>query len=66
VSSLLPSSPALLPFYPPQSGRPGRVVSVSSKLHFLGSLNQQDPQLARSYNSLAAYSQSKLAQVGSL
>lgn len=49
-----------------QTGRPGRIVSVSSKLHFLGSLDRDDPLLTKSYNSLAAYSRSKLAQVGAL
>mgnify|MGYP001810435188 CR=1 FL=1 len=50
----------------PQSGRPARVVHVSSKLHFMGSLRQQDMNLSASgaYTSLAAYAQSKLAQVG--
>ncbi|GAB4815098.1 hypothetical protein N2152v2_002144 [Parachlorella kessleri] len=46
-----------------QAGRPGRVVNVSSKLHFVGSLDTQDPQLLHRYSPLAAYSQSKLAQV---
>ncbi|PSC73472.1 short-chain dehydrogenase [Micractinium conductrix] len=48
-----------------QSGRPARVVHVSSKLHFMGSLRQQDMNLSASgaYTSLAAYAQSKLAQV---
>lgn len=54
----LPLPPAM------QEGRPGRVVNVSSKLHYLGRIHREDPQLATSYNSLAAYAQSKLAQVG--
>jgi NAD(P)-dependent dehydrogenase (short-subunit alcohol dehydrogenase family) len=49
-----------------QTGRPSRVVHVSSKIHFMGQLHQQDMNLAAAgvYNSLAAYGQSKLAQVG--
>lgn len=46
-----------------ETGRPGRVVHVSSKLHFMGSLRQQDMNLSTGYTSLAAYGQSKLAQV---
>ncbi|PRW61076.1 short-chain dehydrogenase reductase SDR [Chlorella sorokiniana] len=46
-----------------QTGRPGRVVHVSSKIHFMGSIHRDDLNLERSYNSLAAYGQSKLAQV---
>ncbi|KAL4419280.1 hypothetical protein ABPG77_008330 [Micractinium sp. CCAP 211/92] len=48
-----------------QSGRPARVVNVSSKLHYVGGLRQQDINLEGSgaYNPLAAYAQSKLAQV---
>lgn len=49
-----------------QSGRPGRVVHVASKLHFLGSMSKEDPLLTQGYNSLSAYSRSKLAQVGEL
>ena len=48
----------------PQAGRPSRVVHVSSKIHFMGSIHRDDLNLERSYNSLAAYGQSKLAQVG--
>jgi retinol dehydrogenase 12 len=46
-------------------GRPARVVSVSSRLHLMGRLHRSDPNmtLAGSYSSLAAYAQSKLAQV---
>jgi hypothetical protein len=40
-----------------------RVVMVSSKLHELGSIRTQDPQLLHSYTAGAAYAQSKLAQV---
>ena len=39
-------------------------MHVSSKLHFMGSLRQQDMNLSTGYTSLAAYGQSKLAQVG--
>lgn len=47
-----------------QSGRPSRVVNVSSKLHYVGSIHKQDPHLGGgAYKPLAAYSQSKLAQV---
>ncbi|KAL4856494.1 Retinol dehydrogenase 12 [Chlorella vulgaris] len=46
-----------------QAGRPSRVVSVSSKLHFVGRLRRQDMNLQTGYSSLAAYGQSKLAQV---
>lgn len=46
-----------------QTGRAGRVVHVSSKLHFMGRIDRGDPMLRAKYNSLAAYSQSKLAQV---
>lgn len=47
-----------------QLRRPARVVNVSSRLHLMGSLNKQDPNLADgSYVSLRAYAQSKLAQV---
>lgn len=46
-----------------QAGRPSRVVHVSSKVHYMGSLHRQDMNLERGYNSLAAYGQSKLAQV---
>ena len=48
---------------PSQTGRPGRVIHVSSKLHFVGSLHQADMNLAAGYSSLSAYAQSKLAQV---
>ena len=50
---------------PLQTGRPGRVVHVSSKIHFMGSIHRGDLNLERGYNSLAAYGQSKLAQVWS-
>jgi retinol dehydrogenase 12 len=44
--------------------RPARVVNVSSRLHLMGSLNKQDPNLENgSYASLKAYAQSKLAQI---
>ncbi|KAL4424097.1 hypothetical protein ABPG75_001398 [Micractinium tetrahymenae] len=48
-----------------QRGRPARVVNVSSKLHYMGSLRQHDINLQGQgvYSSLAAYAQSKLAQV---
>lgn len=48
-----------------QSGRAARVVNVSSKLHYMGSLRQHDINLQGPgvYTSLAAYAQSKLAQV---
>lgn len=58
------STPLLLLPLAAQTGRPGRVVHVSSKLHFMGSLRQQDMNLSTGYTSLAAYGQSKLAQVG--
>lgn len=42
-----------------------RVVNVSSKLNELGTLNGEDPHLAApgAYSPLAAYAQSKLAQI---
>lgn len=42
-----------------------RIINVASKLHELGSLVTEDPNLTRpgSYSVLAAYGQSKLAQV---
>lgn len=48
-----------------QSGVPARIINVSSKLHRMGQIHTHDPnlKLKGSYNSLAAYSQSKLAQV---
>ncbi|KAI3432217.1 hypothetical protein D9Q98_003779 [Chlorella vulgaris] len=46
-----------------KAGRPSRVVSVSSKLHYVGRLHRQDMNLQTGYSSLAAYGQSKLAQV---
>jgi retinol dehydrogenase-12 len=48
-----------------ESGRPARVVNVASKLHRMGRLRTGDPHFLEegSFNSLAAYSQSKLAQV---
>ena len=48
-----------------EKGRPARVVNVSSKLHRMGRVHREDPHLCEkgSFNSLAAYAQSKLAQV---
>lgn len=48
-----------------QSGAPARIINVSSKLHRMGKIHTDDPnlKLKGSYNSLVAYSQSKLAQV---
>lgn len=48
-----------------ETGRPARVVNVSSKLHRMGRIHRDDPHLLEggSFNSLAAYAQSKLAQV---
>jgi retinol dehydrogenase-12 len=45
--------------------KPARIVNVSSKLHRMGRICQGDPHLTsnKNFNSLAAYSQSKLAQV---
>jgi NAD(P)-dependent dehydrogenase (short-subunit alcohol dehydrogenase family) len=40
-----------------------RIIHVSSKLHELGSLHTSDPDLRQGYSPLAAYAQSKLAQV---
>jgi len=47
------------------TGRPARVVNVSSKLHRMGRIHCDDPHLRKggSFNSLSAYAQSKLAQV---
>ena len=39
------------------------MVNVSSKLHYMGSIHRGDINLQRGYSSLAAYAQSKLAQV---
>lgn len=46
-------------------GKASRVVCVSSRLHLLGNLVKEDPELKApgAYSSLAAYAQSKLAQV---
>lgn len=44
-------------------GRPSRVVNVSSRLQLMGRLRRDDPNITTGYNSLAAYAQSKLAQV---
>ncbi|KAL6779092.1 hypothetical protein ACKKBF_B18795 [Auxenochlorella protothecoides x Auxenochlorella symbiontica] len=46
-----------------QRGAPSRVVHVSSKLHYMGSVRRGDPNLSRRYTSLTAYCQSKLLQV---
>ncbi len=48
-----------------ETGLPARVVNVSSKLHRMGRIHRDDPHLVEwgSFNSLAAYAQSKLAQV---
>ncbi len=48
-----------------ETGRPARVVNVSSKLHRMGRIHRDDPHLVEggSFNSLTAYAQSKLAQV---
>ena len=48
-----------------ETGGPARVVNVSSKLHRMGRVHVDDPHLVEkgSFNSLAAYAQSKLAQV---
>jgi len=48
-----------------ETGFPARVVNVSSKLHRMGRIHRDDPHLVEvgSFNSLAAYAQSKLAQV---
>jgi retinol dehydrogenase-12 len=48
-----------------ETGRPARVVNVSSKLHRMGQVRTDDPHFLKggSFNSLAAYAQSKLAQV---
>ncbi len=43
---------------------PARVVNVTSRLHQLGRVTRDDPQLRRRhYSSLGAYASSKLAQV---
>ena len=44
-------------------GRPSRVVNVSSRLHLMGYIRREDPNITSGYNSLAAYAQSKLANV---
>jgi NAD(P)-dependent dehydrogenase (short-subunit alcohol dehydrogenase family) len=41
----------------------GRVVTVSSGSHYGGRINWADPQLRRCYNGLAAYQNTKLANV---
>lgn len=48
-----------------ETGGPARVVNVSSKLHRMGRVHVDDPHLVEKgrFNSLAAYAQSKLAQV---
>ena len=48
-----------------ETGRPARVVNVSSKLHRMGRIHRDDPHLANDggFNPLTAYAQSKLAQV---
>jgi retinol dehydrogenase-12 len=43
--------------------RPARVVNVSSRLNLMGKLHRENPNLTTGYNSLAAYAQSKLAQI---
>lgn len=45
------------------TGRPSRVVNVSSRLHLMGHLHRSDPNLRAGYTSLMSYAQSKLAQV---
>lgn len=47
----------------PQVGHPALVVNVASKLHYMGSVHQQDLNLRRWYTSVEAYCQSKLLQV---
>ena len=42
---------------------PSRIVNVSSKLHLMGRIRREDPNVKTRYHSLAAYAQSKLAQV---
>ena len=46
-------------------GNPARIVSVSSRLHYLGRLDPADMQLSHrpALVSLRAYANSKLAQV---
>lgn len=46
-------------------GNPARIVSVSSRLHYLGKLDPDDMQLSHqpALVSLRAYANSKLAQV---
>jgi NAD(P)-dependent dehydrogenase (short-subunit alcohol dehydrogenase family) len=46
---------------PLRTGRPGRVVNLSSSLHRTGNLNWGDLDRARAYSRTAAYAQSKLA-----
>lgn len=46
-------------------GRPARVVNVTSRMHLMGRLRREDPHVTQGYNSVAAYAQSKLAQVSS-
>lgn len=45
------------------TGQPSRIVNVSSRLHLMGSIRKNDPNLLHSFSSLTAYAQSKLAQV---
>ncbi len=61
-AAFVPSNAA---FLCQQSGRPSRVVSVTSKLYEVASLDMDDVLLRRkgNYTSLRAYAQSKLAQV---
>jgi retinol dehydrogenase-14 len=42
---------------------PARIVNVSSALHRQGKINFDDLQMTRGYNGLAAYNNSKLANV---
>lgn len=42
---------------------PARIVNVASDAHKNGSINFDDLQMEKSYNGLAAYSQSKLANI---
>ncbi|KAK2075920.1 hypothetical protein QBZ16_001256 [Prototheca wickerhamii] len=45
------------------AGHPARVVSVASKLHYMGAVRKDDLNLQKGYTSLDAYCQSKLLQV---
>ncbi|MCO1580650.1 SDR family NAD(P)-dependent oxidoreductase [Crossiella sp. SN42] len=49
--------------WPALTGRDARVVSVSSRGHFLSDIRWEDPQFANGYDKWQAYGQSKTANV---